>query len=287
MSTEEKKDYLVNTFGVKASNIFNSRDTSFEEGVLVATNGNGVDVVLNSLTGDLLHASWRCCAPFGRFIEIGKRDLIDDGQLAMNGFLKNLTFSAFDLSNIYNDGGPDSQKLWADLLDQVFELYRGKKISKIEPIKVFDVSTVVNALRHFSSRNRMGKVAVSLENNDTSLNVQSFKYKSKFDPAKVYIMVGCLGGLGRSMAKWMMGRGACKFVFLGRSGIDKPSARRVVEDLTSNGAQCEVVRGDVCNMRDVQSLVDRVDGFIGGVIQAAMGLNVSPNHDHFRIHYKC
>ncbi|KAM0794188.1 major facilitator superfamily domain-containing protein [Usnea florida] len=75
------------------------------------------------------------------------------------------------------------------------------------------------------------------------------------------------------MAKWMMGRGARKFVFLGRSGIDKPSARRIVEDLISNRAQCEVVRGDVCYMRDVQSLVNRVDGLIGGVIQAAMGLN--------------
>ena len=284
MSTQEKKEYLVKRFGLKASNIFSSRDTSFEESVLEATNGNGADVVLNSLTGDQLHASWRCCAPFGRFVEIGKRDLIDDGKLEMNGFLKNLTFSAFDLSNIYLDGGAACQKLWTNLLDQVLELYRAKKISKIAQVEMFDISEVSNALRRFLSRNRIGKIAVSLEDPEANINVQTFKYQSNFSAEKVYIMVGCLGGLGRSMAKWMMVRGARKFAFLGRSGADKPSARRLIEDLTSNGAQCEVVRGDVCNMQDVQNLVSRAHGVIGGVIQAAMGLNVRSKHSRFHTH---
>jgi NAD(P)-dependent dehydrogenase (short-subunit alcohol dehydrogenase family) len=88
-------------------------------------------------------------------------------------------------------------------------------------------------------------------------------------------MIGCLGGLGRSLAKWMMERGAKRFVFLGRSGLDKAPARRLVEDLTHLGATCEVVRGDVCSIRDVELMVGSADGPIGGVVQAAMGLNVS------------
>ena len=88
-------------------------------------------------------------------------------------------------------------------------------------------------------------------------------------------MVGCLGGLGRSMSKWMIKQGARRFVFLGRSGIDKTPARKLVEDLELSGATVQVVRGDVSKYTDVQKCVEIIDGDIGGVIQAAMGLNVS------------
>jgi len=86
-------------------------------------------------------------------------------------------------------------------------------------------------------------------------------------------MIGCLGGLGRSMSKWMIKQGAQKFVFLGRSGTDRTPARKLVEDLEASGAQVQVVRGDVGVLSDVQRCVDVIDGEIGGVIQAAMGLN--------------
>jgi NADPH:quinone reductase-like Zn-dependent oxidoreductase len=80
-SSQAKRDYLTNELGVPAGNIFNSRDTSFAEGIKAATNGRGVDMVINSLIGDLMHASWDCLANFGRFIEIGKRELVDAGKL--------------------------------------------------------------------------------------------------------------------------------------------------------------------------------------------------------------
>ncbi|KAJ5672571.1 polyketide synthase [Penicillium longicatenatum] len=286
VSSDEKKNFLANTFGLDPSHIFTSRDDSFACGVLNATSGKGVDVVLNSLTGDLLHASWRCCAAFGRFIEIGKRDILDDGRLEMNGFLNNSTFSAFDLADLYNHPSEQYREIWSGLLNQVIELYRSNRIQKIEPIRVFDVSEIGSSLRYFSSRARIGKVAISLEKDSTVIPVQVSKYCTTFSLQKTYLMIGCLGGLGRSMAKWMMSRGARKFVFLGRSGTDKPSARRLVEDLTLSGAKCKVVRGDICNRADADAAVAAVDGLIGGVIQAAMGLNeaiftaMSHNHWH-------
>lgn len=83
VSTDEK-EWLVKKLGVKGENTFSSRDTSFIDRLLRATSGRGVDMVFNSLTGDLLHASWRCSASFGRFVEIGKRDLPDAGRLEMD-----------------------------------------------------------------------------------------------------------------------------------------------------------------------------------------------------------
>lgn len=101
VSTEEKKKYLVDNLGVKPENIFSSRDTSFQEDILKAIAGRGIDVILNSLTGDQLHATWKCAAEFGRFVEIGKLDLSTAGRLEMDQFLKNTTFTAFDLSYLY------------------------------------------------------------------------------------------------------------------------------------------------------------------------------------------
>jgi len=66
----------MRTFDIPRNHIFNSRNSSFLPDVMRETNGTGVDVVLNSLSGDLLHASWKCVAEFGKMVEIGKRDFI-------------------------------------------------------------------------------------------------------------------------------------------------------------------------------------------------------------------
>ena len=113
VSTSEKKEYLVNTFGLDPAHIFNSRDSSFLDGILDATEGRGVDVVLNSLTGDLLHDSWRACAEFGRFVEIGKRDIVHSGSLDMQLFSRSTTFTAFDLSSLYYHSNPAMQQIWS------------------------------------------------------------------------------------------------------------------------------------------------------------------------------
>lgn len=275
VSSAEKIEYLTNNVDLGPGNIFSSRDKSFVDDLYKATGGRGVDVVLNSLTGDLLHASWQCCAPFGRFVEIGKRDLTDSGRLDMQQFLKNVTFSAFDLSHMYASDLEAHHEKWSSLMDDVLDLYRRQVISKIEPLSVFSIADVNKALRRFGSRNRMGKIAINLENGDNYLNVRPLKYRSIFSSTKSYLMIGCLGGIGRSLSKWMMARGARHFVFLGRSGLDKSSARNLVQELKNLGASVHVVRGDVTKYWDVQAVVDRADTPIGGVIQAAMGLNVS------------
>jgi NADPH:quinone reductase-like Zn-dependent oxidoreductase len=97
VSSEEKINFLTNNFSIPRSKIFNSRDSSFLHNVMRATNGRGVDVVLNSLSGDLLHASWKCVAEFGTMIEIGKRDFRRRAKLAMESFEQNRTFVGLDL----------------------------------------------------------------------------------------------------------------------------------------------------------------------------------------------
>ena len=96
VGTEQKVQHLMKTFSIPRNRIFNSRDGSFVEGVMRETKHNGVDLVLNSLSGELLHATWQCVAPFGKMVEIGKRDLLGFGKLDMNAFLANRSYCCVD-----------------------------------------------------------------------------------------------------------------------------------------------------------------------------------------------
>ncbi|KAI0105879.1 putative polyketide synthase [Daldinia grandis] len=275
VGSEKKREFLVDHLGLSADHIFSSRDESFESGLNAATGGRGVDVVINSLVGDLMHASWRCLAHFGRFVEVGKRELIDDGRLEMDIFSRNTTFTAFDLSEMFYLEGEHYRDLLAGLVQDILELYRSKQIQPV-PITTFDVSNVAQAYRYFSSRDRIGKIVISLDNPNSLLTVAPPKYITILDRTKVYLLVGALGGLGRSLVRWMMSRGARKFVFLQRSGSDKPGAREFIAWLEQEGACAMVVKGDVTRLDDVAAGIAAckdLGGPIGGVLQAAMGLH--------------
>ena len=97
VGSEEKARHLEVEFSIPRTRIFNSREPSFLDDVISATDGRGVDLVLNSLSGELLHTSWKCVAEFGTMLEIGKRDLIGNGKLAMNVFGANRSYHGVDL----------------------------------------------------------------------------------------------------------------------------------------------------------------------------------------------
>ena len=154
-------------------------------------------------------------------------------------------------------------------------MYRSGEIKPV-PITVFSVSEVIQAYRYFSSKDRVGKIVVSFENDEALIPATPSKYLTLFNPDKIYLLVGCLGGLGRSLSRWMVARGACHLAFLGRSGCDKPSARDLVFQLRAAGAVVTVIRGDVSNAADVVKAVAACKPTykaLGGVVQAAMGLH--------------
>ncbi|KAL9130123.1 MAG: hypothetical protein Q9217_001597 [Psora testacea] len=269
-SSALRRQFLIDKFNLKPGNVFSSRDHLYYQGILAA-NGRGVDVILNSLLGDHLHDSWRLMAPFGRFIELGRKELVDTGKLDMDVFKRDATFSAIDFSSLYYQ--PSTQKTWSKLLTQIMTLYREGVIRPIEPLETFDISDLPKALKRYSKEHRMGKVSVSLENPNSLVKVLPPKHVVKLAPEKWYILVGCLGGLGRSISKYMVARGARNFIFMGRTGIDREKPRAQVEELKAAGARIKVVRGDVRDFEDVQRAVAEAEGPLGGVIQAAMALS--------------
>ncbi|KAI0423792.1 polyketide synthase-like protein [Xylaria sp. FL1042] len=273
--SEARRQFLIEHLGVPTTRIFNSRDDSFVAAIQSVTKGRGVDVVVNSLTGELMHASWRCVAPFGRFVEVGKREIVDDGRLDMHIFSRSTTFTAFDLSEMFYQESDQHEIVLASLVRDVLSMYRSGEIRPV-PIRTFDLSEIANAYRYFSSKDRVGKVVVTLTDTKSFIPVAPARYQTLLTSRKVYLMVGALGGLGRSLAHWMLCRGARKFVFLQRSGCDKPGTQDFVNQLRQSGAKVIVIKGDVSVSNDVANSVaacETLGGPLGGVVQMAMGLH--------------
>lgn len=103
VGNEDKAKYLTETFGIDRKHIFDSRSSSFYAGVMEQTKGRGVDIVLNSLAGELLHTSWKCVARFGRMIELGKRDFLGHAKLDMDPFMENRSFTGVDMKQILEE----------------------------------------------------------------------------------------------------------------------------------------------------------------------------------------
>ena len=97
VSTEAEAEYLVKDFDLSRTRIFWSTDDSFLKDILQATGGEGVDIALNSLSGDLLHATWKSVAEFGKMIELGTTDLAGAGKLDLNSFLGSRSYTSINL----------------------------------------------------------------------------------------------------------------------------------------------------------------------------------------------
>ncbi|KAI6635430.1 Type I Iterative PKS [Pyricularia oryzae] len=225
------------------------------------------------------------CADDARIVNVGRGTVL--GELVTTDptiLRKNIALSTFDV-NLLLTPVPSSPSTTRSglLLDDVLSLWRQRKLNGLlgtQP-RLFDVANLAEAFRALggsttqaSHTTPRGAVSVSFE--DTSLvRVAPPSYHTVFNPDKSYLLVGCLGGLGRSMSRWMLSRGARKFTFLGRSGTDREPAARLVQDLELCGASVTVVRGDVVDASDVERAVaaSAAAGPIGGVVQAAMGLD--------------
>ena len=159
---DEKKQLLIDHFGLQEDHIFYSRNTSFAQGIKRVTNGYGVDVVLNSLSGDALRASWECVAPYGRFIEIGRADIDSNSALPMASFAKNVSFAAIDLHHIIQTN-PD---LESRLLSKVIGLLADGTIDHPSPLHTYGASEIEQAFRYMQGGTNTGRVVISLSHSE-------------------------------------------------------------------------------------------------------------------------
>ncbi|KAL8658106.1 MAG: hypothetical protein Q9226_001256 [Calogaya cf. arnoldii] len=142
-------------FGIPTGNIFNSRSTTFANELMRPTNGYGVDLILNSLTRDLLDESWCCIASGGTMIELGKKDMLDRNYLSTKPFGRNASFHCFDMSRKHI-----ADALIARFLDQLMGLIEKGQVKPIDPIKTFPFEDIRSAFKFMRGANHIGKIVI-------------------------------------------------------------------------------------------------------------------------------
>ncbi|KAI5917692.1 hypothetical protein F4810DRAFT_640865 [Camillea tinctor] len=266
---DEKKQFLMSTFGIPEDHIFYSRNTSFAQGIMRVTKGYGVNVVLNSLSGDALRASWECIAPYGRFVEIGKADITANSSLPMACFAKNVSFSAFDLVHLIES----NPGLAGSALESTVELLE-KGAQHPSPLHVYPVSKVEQAFRYLQSGKNIGRVVIGIDRADVVPQRVLERRNWVFNPNASYLIAGGSGGLGRAIMKWMAGRGAKHLIVPSRSGPTS-KAEEVISELRQQGVEIVAPKCDVSSAESLANVLEhcaRTMPPIRGCINAAMVL---------------
>ncbi|KAF3287276.1 hypothetical protein TWF970_007006 [Orbilia oligospora] len=269
VSTQEKRDLLTSRYNIPPTHIFNSRDSKFA-GEIKRLVG-GVDVVLNSLSGDVLFSSWECIAPFGRFIEIGKKDIQAQGKLPMAQFENNISFSAVDLGHMHQK----RPQYVAQLIDEVLERFgtAEKSLRPVSTVQTFDISRIVDAFRLIGTGKSTGKIIVETTPSSEVTVVSAPKLLSKFSLDASYVISGGLGGLGRVAARWMAERGVKTLVLLSRSGPKTKEAEDLIRELKELGVNCVAPACDITNRNMLYKTLQDLDiPPIRGCIQSSMVL---------------
>ena len=232
-----------------------------------ATNGVGVDLVLNSLSGELLHASWECVAPHGAMIEIGKRDMVGRGQLALAPFEDNRTFIGGEVARLLVTHKP----VIARLLELALEQYLNGNFRPITPITTFDAEHVEEAFRFMQKGTHIGKIVVKFPENDT-LPLTKTVPAPEFRSDASYVLAGGLGGLGKAIAGWMASHGAKNLMFLSRSAGKSEEDQIFFKELNMMGCSTQCFPCDVADYDATKSAIDQASLPVAGVMQMAMVL---------------
>ncbi|KAE8381596.1 polyketide synthase [Aspergillus bertholletiae] len=268
VGNEEKVQHLVEHHKIARARIFHSRNDSFLQELMQETQGRGVDVVVNSLSGELLHASWSCVARSGQMIEIGRRDMLEHGSLGLGAFRHNRSFHGVYLQDLVDDDPEIIQTLFQELSS----LVQTGKLALPLPLEIFEAEKTEKALRHMQKGTHIGKILVQIPKGTTSLPIAQTLVPYVFPPDKTFLLVGGLGGIGRSIATWMVAHGARSLIFLSPSAGKSDGDQRFLRELDDQGCRALTVAGSVADPAIVDDAVASSPTPIAGVVNMSMVL---------------
>jgi NADPH:quinone reductase-like Zn-dependent oxidoreductase/acyl carrier protein len=241
------KRALLKTLGVK--HVIDSRRGDFVESVMKITEDKGVSVVLNALAGDAIPMGLSCLAEFGRFIEIGKRDIYQNTRIPLRPLRNNASFHVVAMDAVFHG----NEKLTRQLLEEISDLVETGALRPL-PFRAFPASRIDSAFRLMAGGKHIGKVVVAFPTpfvpRRGELPASGFEVK----PDGYYLITGAFGGYGKVLARWLVESGARHLVLTSRSGVSSTEATKFVEDLQERGVEVRVVSADVGAPDDVRRL---------------------------------
>ncbi|XP_029159596.1 fatty acid synthase-like [Nylanderia fulva] len=257
VGTAEKRNFIRETFpSIPEDHIGNSRDTSFEQMIILGTEGRGVDIVLNSLVEEKLLASVRCLAKGGRFLEIGKFDMFANNPLDLSLFSRNISFHGIILDEFFAAKLAKSPENRTVLYNKIIE---GLKNGAIKPLcrKVFKRDEIETAFRYMAAGKHIGKIIIKVHNEDESLDAPILAQPRYYcSEHKSYIVLGGLGGFGLELIDWLITRGARNLVLTSRTGIKNGYQRSRVKLWQSQGVNIQIMTAvDTSKYEECKSLL--------------------------------
>jgi acyl transferase domain-containing protein/NADPH:quinone reductase-like Zn-dependent oxidoreductase/acyl carrier protein len=259
------KRELLSALGV--DHVLDSRSTKFVEEVLRIT-GAGVDVVLNSLAGEAMVASIDCLRPFGRFVELGKRDYIANTNLGLRPFRRNLSYFGVDLDQLMVGRRTLGKQVFGELI-KLFE----RRILTPLPFSTFKGEDIAEAFQLMQQSHHVGKIVVQPPD---SRVVTAGAHERPLRTSGTHVITGAFGGFGMEVAKWLVDQGVRSLALFGRSGAASPAARAMVEQFRERGVKVMDDPLDVSDRSAVEAAFARIAQTmqpVAGIMHAAMVLD--------------
>ncbi|MCG6863756.1 MAG: SDR family NAD(P)-dependent oxidoreductase, partial [Chromatiaceae bacterium] len=267
--TDEKRDF-VRLLG--ADHVLDSRSLAFADEIMALTDGEGVDVVLNSLAGEAMRRGLSVLGPFGRFLELGKRDFYENSRIGLRPFRNNISYFGVDADQVIQ-GQPE---LAGRLFREMMKLFEDGILSPL-PHRVFPADRVAEAFRAMQQSRHIGKLVVSMDGVERLAEwVESEIGLLRLEADATYLVTGGLSGFGLATARWLVEKGARHLALLGRRGADTPGVADAVAQLEEAGAKVQVLRADVTNGAQLDTLLKQLGSTfpeVRGIIHAAMVLD--------------
>ncbi|XP_050452236.1 fatty acid synthase-like [Cataglyphis hispanica] len=279
VGSSEKRNFIRETFpSIPEDHIGNSRDTSFEQMIIQKTNGRGVDIVLNSLAEEKLQTSIRCLAKGGRFLEIGKFDMISNNPLEIFSFSKGISFHGIILDNWIFCAKKENKMILHNIIIE------GIKKGAIKPLcrKVFERDEIETAFRYMAAGKHIGKIIIKIRKENEPLDAPILAHPRYYClERKCYIVLGGLGGFGLELIDWLILRGAKNLVVTSRTGIKNGYQRSRVTLWQSYGVNIQIVTAvDTSRYRDCEYILKFAEE--QGPVDAIFNLAVVLKDDIFK-----
>ncbi|GAY17372.1 type I polyketide synthase [Mycobacterium sp. shizuoka-1] len=260
----EDRRQMLRDMGIE--HVYDSRSTDFAEQIRRDTDGYGVDIVLNSLTGAAQRAGFELLATGGRFVEIGKRDVYGNTRLGLFPFRRNLTFYYVDLA-LMSITHP--QRV-GELLRTVYRLVADGALPPANHT-AYPLAEAATAIRVMGAAQHTGKLLLEIPRSGRSSAVVPPERAKAFRHDGAYLVTGGLGGLGLFLAEKMAVAGCGRIVLTSRS---QPTlkALETIELIRAMGADVVVHCGDISDPSTAQRMVEAATATglpVRGVLHAA------------------
>jgi NADPH:quinone reductase-like Zn-dependent oxidoreductase/NAD(P)-dependent dehydrogenase (short-subunit alcohol dehydrogenase family)/SAM-dependent methyltransferase/acyl carrier protein len=232
--------------------VMNSRTLDFADEIMAWTNRQGVDVVLNSLSGMFIEKGLSVLSPQGCFLEIGKRGIWSAEQVAQ--VRPDVTYHVIDLMTVARQDPQQIQRMLQALSVQ----FESGNLAPV-PHRSFSITQARQAFRHMQQAQHVGKIVLEFAS-DALIHSES-----------TYLITGGLGGLGLETAAWLVAQGARHLALVSRRPAHA-QALHTIDKLREQGAEVLVLQADVANEESLKAALVQLNQTLPplrGVIHAA------------------